>query len=336
MKRVGIVGAGLIGNWHASRWKQLPVELAGYYDRIADRAEATAQEYGGRAFASLDEFLEAVDVVDVCTPTYEHKEPVLAAAQAGKDIVCEKPLARHVADAEAMIAACRSAGVRLFVAQVVRFFPEFVQAKAVLDGGALGKPGVVRTIRGGNYPRPETWYGDFERSGGVILDLAIHDIDYLRWCFGDVQRVFARGLSFAGIKATDHALITLRFANGVIGHVEGSWAFPAGIFRTFLEVAGDQGLLHFDSLETSPLTVSLHQDAAAAEGAITIPGSPLAPADDAYYRELEHFLHCLDSGEDFRVSPQDALEALRVALAAIESERSGRPVELATFKEAAE
>ncbi len=333
MRRVGIVGPGLMGSWHASRWQQLPVDLVGYYDRNLERAEAVAKEYGGRAFTTLEELLAAVDIVDVCTPTYEHKGPVVVAAQAGKHVVCEKPLARHEADAEEMIAACQSAGVRLFVAQVVRFFSEFVQAKAVLDSGALGKPAVVRTVRGGNYPRPDTWYGDFERSGGVILDLSIHDLDYLRWCFGDVQRVFARGLSFAGIHATDHVLITLRFASGVIGHVEGSWAFPAGIFRTFLEIAGDQGLLHVDSLETAPLTLSLNQEAAAAEGAVTVPGSPLAPSDDAYYRELEHFLHCLDSGEDFRVSPRDALEALRVALAATESERTGRPVELATFKE---
>lgn len=331
MKRVGIVGAGLMGGWHATRWRQLPVELAGFYDRQPEKADAAAREHGGRAFGSLDEFFANVDVVDVCTPTYEHAGPVIAAAQAGKDIVCEKPLARHLEDAEAMIAACEGAGVRLFIAQVVRFFSEFARAKATLDSGALGKVGVVRTIRGGNFPRPDTWYGDFEKSGGVILDLAIHDIDYVRWLCGDVTRVFARGLSFSDIPATDHALITLRFASGAIGHIEGSWAFPAGTFRTFLEIAGDQGLLHFDNLATSPLAVALKQNEAAAEGAVTVPGSPLDPADDAYVRELKHFLDCLDSGDPLLVTPRDALEALRVALAAIESVRTGQPVELATF-----
>ena len=331
MKRVGIVGAGLMAGWHAARWQQLPVELAGFYDLTIERAQTQARDYGGRAFTSLDELLAGVDVVDVCTPTPQHAGPVLQAAAAGKHIVCEKPLARHLADAEAMLAACASAGVRLFVAQVVRFFPEFAQARDVLQSGVLGKPGVVRTVRGGDFPRPHTWYGDFAQSGGVILDLAIHDIDYLRWCFGEISRVHARGLSFSGIPATDHVLITLRFASGVIGHIEGSWAYPPHNFRTFLEIAGDQGLLQHDSLAASPMDVLIKQQSTAEGGRITIPGGFMHPTDDPYYRELEHFLDCLESGADFLVSPEDGLAALKVALAAIESVRTGRPVELATF-----
>src|SRR5687767_8400931 len=143
MRRVGIVGVGLMGSWHAARWKDLPVELAGYYDRNPDRARAATERYGGQAFGSLEELFGAVDVVDVCTPTPEHAAPVIAAAEAGKHVVCEKPLARHQAEGEAMLAACERAGVRLFVAQVVRFFPEFARAKAVLESGALGKLGVI-------------------------------------------------------------------------------------------------------------------------------------------------------------------------------------------------
>lgn len=334
MKRVGIIGVGSMGSYHASRWKQLPVDLIGYYDRDAVRAEAIARELGGKAFGSLEALLAEVDIVDVCTPTYEHASPVIAAAVAGKDIVCEKPLARHLADAEAMIAACESAGVRLFVAQVVRFFPEFARAKAVVDSGAIGTPATIRTVRGGNFPRPDSWYGDFAKSGGVILDLSVHDIDYARWLCGDITRVFARGLSFSDVPATDHALLTLRFASGVIGHIEGSWAYPAGEFRTCLEIVGDDGLLNHDSSVSVPMMVSLKRDATAEEGALTIPGGLIDPADDPYYRELKHFIECLDSGADFLVSPEDAFAAMKVALAAIESERSRQAVDIATFEEA--
>lgn len=335
MKRVGLVGPGGMGSYHASQWKQLPVDLVGFYSLPDGSSQRAAKTFGGQAFESLEELFQNVDIVDVCTPTYAHAEIVLAAAAAGKHIVCEKPLARHLKDAEAMIAACKAANVRLFVAHVVRFFPEFAQAKSVLDSGALGKLGVIRSVRGGDFPRPNDWYGDFEKSGGVIVDLAIHDIDYLRWCSGNVERVFARGLSFSNIHAMDHALITLRFASGAIGHIEASWAFPPGSFRTELEIAGDGGIVQVDSSTTVPLTATLRQDpTAAAGGEITIPGGFTAPADDPYRRELEHFLRCLDDGSEFLVTPEDALAALKIALAAIESVRTGRAVELASFEEA--
>jgi len=344
MRRVGIVGAGLIGTWHAARWKQLPVELVGFYDIVPEMATEAVAKFGGRLFDSLDDLLAAVDVMDVCSPTPHHNMPVLAAAAAGKDIVCEKPLARRPGEAKEMIAACQAAGVRLFVAQVVRFFRQFSQAKAVLDSGALGRPGFIRTVRGGASPLSpplvgtkgesrRAWFADFEQSGGVIMDVSIHDLDFARWCFGDVERVFARGLTFAGVEPYDHALITLRFKNGAIGHVEGSWAYPPGRFRTRFEIAGDQGLLEFDSLAPAPLTMILRSDESPQAPGIPRPHSPLSPRDDPYFLELAHFLNCLESGDAFLVSPQDGLEAVTLSLATIESIRIGRPVYLDEFEE---
>ena len=332
MKRIGIVGAGSIGQWHAKRWKQLPVDLVGYYDLSTEAVARAVEEYGGRAFASLEALVGAVDVVDVCTPTPYHREPVLMAASAGRDIVCEKPLARHLHDAAEMVAACRTAGVRLFVAQVVRFFRQFALAKAVIDRGEIGQPGVLRSVRGGSAPQAgRSWFADFDQSGGCVMDLGVHDIDFARWCLGDVDRVFARGLVFAGTWPLDHALVVLRFKNGGIGHVEASWAYPPGGFRTTFEIAGDRGLIEFDSGSRAPLTVALRS--ADDPEAISMPQShsPAAACDDPYYLELEHFLSCLASGERFLVSPHDGLEAVRVALAAIESIRSGNPIDMDHF-----
>jgi UDP-N-acetylglucosamine 3-dehydrogenase len=335
MKRVGIVGAGLTGGLHAERWARLPVELAGFYTRTPAHARTAAERYGGCAFPSLAALLTEVDVVDICTPTPSHKDLVLAAAAAGKDILCEKPMARHLRDATEMIAACESAGVRLFMAHVVRFFPEYARAKAILDSGQLGRPGVIRTVRGGNFPAPDTqnWYVDFEQGGGVIMDMLIHDIDYARWCFGDVARVLARGLTFSDVADADHVLLTVRFRNGAIGHLEGSWAFPPGNFRTRLEIAGDGGLLEVDSLHRPPIQVTLKQEGAGLAAGVPVPESPMHPGDDPYFCEIAHFVECLESGAEFLVAPQDGLEALRIALAAIESLRSGWPVDLETFEE---
>ncbi len=319
-----------MGNWHAARWRALPVELTGFYDTDRERAVALATKYGGLAFASVEALLDSSDFVDICTPPVEHAAATIAAARAGKHVLCEKPIARHLADARAMIAACEAAGVRLFVAHVVRFFPEFARAKAVLDSGALGRLGVVRSVRGGAPPGHSGWFADIAQSGGVTLDVVIHDIDYQRWLCGDVVRVFARGLTFRGL-GVDHALITLRFASGAIGHIEGSWAFPAGNFRTSIELAGTEGLLVHDSDDAQPLDVRYHSGEAPA-GAPVI-GHPARLDDDPYYQEFQHFLDALDSGAAFLVTPHDALAALRVALAAIESQRTGRPVDVATFEE---
>jgi predicted dehydrogenase len=330
VRRVGIVGSGGMGNWHASRWRALPVELAGFYDTDVDRAVALAAKHGGQAYASVEALVDGSDIVDICTPPADHAAATVAAARAGRHVVCEKPIARKLADAQRMIEACETAGVRLFVAHVVRFFPEFVRAKAVLDSGALGRLGVVRTVRGGA-PPGRGWFSDITQSGGVILDVAIHDIDYLRWFCGDVARVFARGLTFRGL-TVDHALITLRFESGAIGHIEGSWAFPPGNFRTAFELAGTEGILVHDSDDVSPLQVQYQPGAAPIDSP---GGGDLAPPeDDPYLRELQHFLAALDSGAPFLVTPHDALAALRVSLAAIESVRTGCPVEIATFEEA--
>jgi predicted dehydrogenase len=272
----------------------------------------------------------ASDIVDVCTPPTEHAGPTIEAAQAGRHVVCEKPIARTLADAERMVAACAAANVQLFVAHVVRFFPEFARAKAVSDSGALGRLGVVRTVRGGARPQMSPWFADVRQSGGVILDVGIHDIDYLRWLCGDVERVFARGLTWHNL-AADHALITLRFASGAIGHIESSWAFPQGTFRTFIELAGTEGVLVHDSDDVQPLDVRYHHGQEPAVGAR--PNAPAVSGDDPYLQELQHFLNVLGGAGALLVTPRDAVEALRVALAALASMRSGRPVSVADFQE---
>lgn len=342
MKRIGIVGAGAIARVHADRWEKMPdVEIAGYYDILPEAAQRAVDRYGGRAYATLDALLDDVDAVDICTTAVAHKEPVLAALEAGVPAVCEKPLARHLMDCYEMVEAVERTGTPLFVAQVVRFFPQFAKAKETLDSGALGSPGVIRTVRGGSMPRigagwssgvaNTSYYGDFAQSGGVILDVSIHDIDFVRWCFGEVERVFARGLMFAG-EPRDHALITLRFENGAIGHVEGSWAYPPGKFRTRFEIAGSRGLVEWDSLDRDPVEIVI-LDPETGPAPTASSASPLATEDDPYYAELAHFLHCIKHNKPFRVLPHDGLMAVKIALAAIESQRRGEPVRIEGFEE---
>ncbi len=338
MTRIGVIGTGAIARVHLDAWQRIPVDLVGYFDIDRTAAEKAAAVYGGSVYDRLEDLLAGVDMVDICTPGTAHKGPVLAAAAAGKAVICEKPLARTLADAQEMVDACAAAGVPLYVAHVVRFFPEFALAKAQLDSGGIGEPAVIRTTRAGSFPRPggafsSNYYGDFDSSGGVIHDVAIHDIDFHRWCFGEVTRVFTRGTTFSEDPRNDHALIVLRFENGAIGHIQASWAHPAGLFRTRLEIAGTEGLVEWDSLE-SPSLIS-HQRDATDRGLERSERNPISPAEHPYYAELAHFVDCYERNIPARVSAHDALMAVKVSLAAIESMRTGKPVDLATFEEVA-
>ncbi|HRA66811.1 MAG: Gfo/Idh/MocA family oxidoreductase [Caldilinea sp.] len=334
MQRIGVIGTGSIAAVHLDGWRRMPgIELVGYYDIVPEAADRAAQRYGGRVFATLDELFDAVDMVDICSPGTAHKENVLAAAAAGKAIICEKPLARHLADAVEMVETCERLGVPLFPAQVVRFFPMYSRVKERIDAGAIGKPAVYRSARCGSFPRPgrdfsAPYYADFHQSGGVVLDVAVHDIDFARWCCGEVERVFARGLTFAGKEFQDHALITLRFASGAIGHIEVSWSHPRTTFHTRVEVAGDSGLVEWDSLDRPPLLAEMYDDQ---EGFRRMGSSPTADEDEPYYAELAHFVDVVEGRATPRVTARDGLEAVRVALAAIESMRTGQPVAMQNF-----
>ena len=325
--RIGIVGAGFMGVTHAAAWANTPVQIAGVTSQDPESTRALAQQYGAQICDDLTNLIDAVDVVDICTPTHLHHEMVLQAAAAGKHIVCEKPLARTVSEAQEMITACRDAGVMLLVAHVVRFFPEYAAAKAAVERGEIGKVAVVRLTRASFRPgADDSWFHDHDKSGGMMLDLMIHDFDYARWVAGDVESVFAKNVSSKnGPQGEDYGLAILRHKSGVLSHVEGGWAYPKPMFRTALEIAGDRGLIEHPAGSSAPLGIFMKGGASADEADIAVPRSLLA--EDPYTTQLRHFYAAL-SGEpvDLRVTAYDGLAALRIALAAIESARMGRRV----------
>src|SRR5215212_6007433 len=194
--RVGIIGAGFMGAIHAQAWAQTPATIVGFVAETEAEAEGLAARYHARVYAGLQAILADVDVVDICTPTHLHHEMAIQAAEAGKQVVCEKPLGRTVEQGQAMIAACRRAGVKLLVAHVVRFFPEYALARAKVADGEIGQLGVLRLSRGSYRPKRPlgNWFLDVEKSGGLLVDLMIHDFDYARWVAGEVESVFARSI----------------------------------------------------------------------------------------------------------------------------------------------
>ena len=321
--RVGIVGTGTMGEVHAVAWQAIGVQLAGCSSSNSAQAQAFAERYHTHSFPNYSELLNNVDIVDICTPTATHKPLVLAAAKAGKHVICEKPIALTVEDAQAMIDACQ--GIRFFVGMVLRFFPQYRSAKQLVVAGRIGEPGVLRLKRVSYVPQnPEAWYFNEALSGGMVVDLMIHDFDYARWLVGEVERVFALKTQTDSGSA-QYIQAVLRLKSGAIALIEGGWAYPPGVFRTGFDLSGTDGLIEWSSDQPSPL-ITFFPPKVEETASVGLPTSGLA--DDPFAAELRHAYQSIQSGAPFEVTAEDALEALRISLAVKKSVETGKPVQL--------
>ncbi len=321
--RVLLVGAGSMGAEHGAALHGVPgVEIAGFVGRRKGPAEAMCRRFGGTAFRTMREGLKSrPDAVFVLTPTPTHRTLVAQAAAAGCAVLCEKPLAGTLRDAEAILATVRRTKVPFMTAHVLRWFPEFRRLRALVRDGSLGSPAVARLSRGGQFPEGSGgWYA--RASGGPLLDLVIHDFDWLRWTFGPIDRVFARQAPRGRNPRQSFALALIRHRSGPIAHVEGAWGHGLP-FRVTAEIAGSKGLAEFDSLH--PAALEVHAPARPGEVVrVAVPRSPLA--ESPYRAQDLHFLECIRTGAAPLVSPDDALAALKVSLAALRSARTGKAV----------
>lgn len=328
MQRVAVIGAGMMGRTHAEAYAAIPnAKLVAICDSRSDAAEELANEFSVAAVADIGQLLKEIDVdaIDICTPTPTHVDVIKAAAAAGKHIACEKPLARTISQAMEADRICEEAGVTLFVAHVLRWFPEYKRLRDMILSGVIGETVEVRASRQSTTPfRPGNWLTNTQTSGGAVLDLVVHEFDWLRWCYGSARKVYARGLYNGQIPDVDYALVTLRFDSGVIAHVEASWQRPTG-FVSSVEVAGTAGLLNYSSDGARPLVIERRGEDSRVEGLVADICSIVNP----YQLELQHFVDCLDSGKTPDVTGKDGIESVRIAEAALRSITTGEPVTLA-------
>lgn len=332
--KIGIVGVGFMGTTHAAGWAETPASIVGFTAETSQEADALATGYDAQVYPSLDEMLPEVDVVDICSPTHLHCDMALQAAAAGKHIICEKPLARTTKQAQKILAACRKAGVQLLVAHVVRFFPEYALAHSAVKEGQIGKPGVIRLHRGSYRPKKPAgnWFLDEVKSGGILMDLMIHDYDYARWVAGDVESVSARRVTEHHLDApVDYGLVILSHRSGALSHIAGAWAYPPPTFRTHLEIAGDRGLIEFDSDATAPIQNLILKSSASDAPDVALPSSPVS--ESPYTTQIKEFYRALAEGVPARVSAMDGLAAVQIAEAALESAHTGQPVTLQPLAE---
>lgn len=334
MKKVGVLGTGVMGTTHAEAWLHTGALIYACASKNEGQAKQFSKKYHAKIFSDMENMLPEVDIVDICVPTYLHHKMVLMAAEAGKTIICEKPLSLTLDEGVEMVKACREAGVKLLVGHVVRFFPEYSAARERVLAGEIGNISVVRLSREAFQPFNEfdNWYVDSMKSGGMIQDLLIHDIDFARWVAGDVVKVFAKNITLStDFKASfDHAMAILTHANGVITHLECSWAMPKPIFRTSIEIGGSEGLIRYDSESAAPINIALHKNVED-DHSVGLPGMPMT--ESPYTIQIKEFYNAIINDTPTRISAEDGLAAVQIARATIESAKTGRAVEVPHLKE---
>jgi myo-inositol 2-dehydrogenase/D-chiro-inositol 1-dehydrogenase len=319
--RVGVVGSGFIAKQHLRSWRANGVELA-VFSQDGEEAARLGVKHGIGVADSLEELLTGCDIADVCTPTDQHLPVVAAAAAAGVHVVCEKPLARTSAEAAELVAICEAAGVRLFPAHVVRYIDAYVAAWRELDRGTLGTIAVAHLSRSGPRPTWSSWFGDRDRSGGLLMDLLIHDYDIAQWFAGPVRRVWARALG-GDADAKEVGLVVLTHESGAISHVEGVWDLPGSALTSSFQLYGDAGYVTSTAMPGTDVRL---RDGSGMLRRLPTPPPPGAPGP--FELELADFSAAVRSGGAARVTPVDGLSAVRVAEAAVESARRGTAIEL--------
>ena len=322
--RVALLGTGTMGRTHAQAFSTIPgVTVAAVLGRKRETAQQLAAPFGAAVHTEIDTMLavEEIDAVDCCLPTPLHRAAVEAAAARGLHVICEKPLALTVADARAMIESCRAAGAHLLLGQVLRFEPEYRRLARAVRDGEIGAPATCTLLRQSFYPAGrEAWYRDETQSGGIFVDLMIHDFDWALWQFGPAERVYAQLARQQGEHLFAQGMATVRHRSGVLSQITGTWGFP-GAFTTAVELAGSGGLLRFHSDDARALRL-LAPAAPAGEQDVALPD--LSAVEDPYRAELAHFVDVLAGRAGSLVRPEESLAALELALAARTAARTGR------------
>lgn len=329
---LAVVGVGTMGQRHAENLRRAVPEarLVALADPDRERARhvATVLEVE-HCYDSIEPVLAHKDVqaVVIASPAKFHGLGIQAAAAAGKDILCEKPVALTLEEADAALAAVSKAGVRLQVGHMRRYDPAYADAKKRIEAGELGEPVIFKAIGRDREPPPLSYFQS-GLNGMLFLDSSLHEFDLARWLMSDEiveVQAYAGALvvpELAQCNDVDAGVVNLRFSRGAIGNVESFRQAGYGYdIRT--EIVGSRGTLLVGTLGRTPQLVL-----AAAGATHDVVGHYLERFADAYQEEMRDFVQMLGSDRPPRVTGEDGRRALAVALAAECSYREARPVSL--------
>jgi inositol 2-dehydrogenase len=329
---IGVLGVGEMGKRHAYNLRRLvpEAELVAVADVAATRAKQMADELEiERSFASLEAMLECrqVEAVLIATSDKFHAQAVIQAAKAGKDILCEKPIALTLADGYAALDAVSKAGVRLQVGFMRRYDPAYVAAMKRIEAGEIGTPLIFKSL-GRDKEQPPLAAYQSGVNGMLLYSNTIHDFDLARWMMRDevaevhTYTTVAIRPEIAQYGDVVASSVNLQFRNGAIGNIE-SYVQAEYAYDVRTEILGSKGAIFVGSIEQTPVAF------------LTAKGSSRPLADhfltrfaDAYLAEVQDFVQSVLQDKPVRVTGEDGLKALATAMAAENSHKQARPVKV--------
>jgi UDP-N-acetyl-2-amino-2-deoxyglucuronate dehydrogenase len=337
--KFAIVGAGIIARHHAESICRHPdAELVAVADNSIDRARRLAEEVGSapRLFADYQEMLkmEEIDVVCVCTPSGSHSEGTIAAAQAGKHVLCEKPLDIKAEGMTAMIEACREHNVKLGCVFQRRLMPAMLHARKAIQEGKIGRPvlgnAYLKYYRSPEYYKSGVWRGTWKLDGGgALMNQGIHGVDLIQYLMGDVESVFAYSAALTrDIEVEDTAVVALKYKSGAFGIIQGTTSVYPGQ-ETRFEIHGDKGTIEFGDNGIKQWTFMGH-DEAAPEYEDTLglasSSSPQQISTAGHYYYVDDMIQAIRDNREPHVNGEEARKSVDLILAIYESARLGKEI----------
>jgi len=334
MIRVCVIGSGRAGMIHARNFAgSVPdAKLVAIVDPVEELAKKACKELEiNNYYLNYQDALKLnnIDAVIVVTPTVYHNEIVVAAAKAGKHVLCEKPMAMTVKECNAMIKACKDSKVKLQIAFMRRFDESFLYAKKRVDSGEIGRVVLIKSLTHGP-STPKSWMYDIRKSNGPLAEVNSHDIDALHWYSGSyINEVYAIGGNFRSPKAKeawpdfyDNVILTTRFSNGMQGFIEGAQGVQYG-YDSRVEILGEKGIIFIGKINNYSV-ISCNPNGMQ---------TPFVRSwqnlyYDAYKKEDISFINCILDGSEPEVTGQDGMEAVKVVNAGNRSITEKKPIKL--------
>lgn len=340
--KVALLGAGFISDIHLESYHRFvpEAEVVAVYARNAEKVKVFAEKHHiPQWFDDLDRAIteSGCEVVDICLPNFLHAEATMKAARAGKHVIIEKPLAVTLEEADAMIAACQQAGVKLMYAEELCFAPKYERVRHLVKEGAVGDIYMLKQAEKHSGPHSDWFYDIKQAGGGVLMDMGCHAFGWFRWMLGNakVASVYASMRTVfhqSRTRGEDNSVVIVEFENGVTGVAENSWAKHGGMDDR-CEVYGTGGVVYADLfMGNAAITYSRKGYGYAMEKADTTQGWSFTVFEEVfnqgYPHELKHFIECVRENKQPLLTGEDGRAVLEIIYAAYASAGSGQQVKL--------